>query len=953
MDADRFELLLLGRPCLLVRGAEVTLPTRKALGLLAYLALEGKTSRERMAAFLWSDWPGQEARRNLRQELYRLQRSAAAPFLAAGPTALALAPGLAVDALAFRAELAEGATEAALARWRGPFLDGLAVESPLYEEWAERRRTVFRELRLSAMARRAAVLETGGALREALDACLEFLAENELDEAVQRAAMRLHYRLGEREAALVRYQRYVRLLRQELDADPLPETVRLAARIRASAAIEAPQAPPCVPSVRLDPPLVEREEIWRALEIPAGLALVTGEPGAGKTRLAAEFAAAHPPFLVVRGEEVFSGTPLYPFAVALREAFTSPEMRRAIEALDPFWRREAARLVPEVSGRDPGPPEPEGRATFLEGLARVVAAAVAGGTLAVDDLQWLDATSVELLVHLVTRADPVRIVATARADSLNAEAAIGRALERLQREGRLVRLGLAALSARGVQELVRTLSGVDAALFSARLHRATGGNPLFVLETLHALFASGQLWVDPGGTWSTPYDDETSDYGELPIPETVRAAVLGRVDRLGPALRRLLEAASLAGERFTAESLAGATALSDWETLDALERAQATQLVAADPEVADASGSGQRAFRFSHEMVRRSLAEGLSIERRRLLHGKLAESLAARQARPQEIARHLEEAGRPREASALRLKAAEASVRVYAHREALLQYQAALADGVDAATAFRIHAARVELLRFVDEAEERRRALEAMAALAEQLGDPARQAELAMKLSVHHHETDRLDLALQVSEQALERLGEVLDPPTRAALALEVGASLAMMGRFGEAEARLVDVLEPTREAAPLKYANACYWLAHCERRRGEVAAAGLHLDAAIAGTERVGHRRGHAMALRARAGLRIDAGDFPAGLADLEAAWTEVRAIGNLDLEKGMREEIRALLPRLEEAARDRVGAWLAEPTPHAKPDHGAVVKAAGSDTPSTESSARPASPRPRSGAA
>lgn len=243
MGFDRSELLLLGRPCLLVGGAEVTLPTRKALALLAYLALEGKTSRERMAAILWSDWSREKARRNLRQEIYRLQHSAAAPFLASNSAALALEPGLAVDAIAFGAELAEGEIEVALARWRGPFLDGLELEGSLYEEWAERRRTLFREHRLSAMARRAAVLEASGDLRAALGACIDLLAENELDETTQRAAMRLHYRLGEREAALVRYRRYIRLLDEELDADPLPETVRLAARIRALGALGTPQAP--------------------------------------------------------------------------------------------------------------------------------------------------------------------------------------------------------------------------------------------------------------------------------------------------------------------------------------------------------------------------------------------------------------------------------------------------------------------------------------------------------------------------------------------------------------------------------------------------------------------------------------------------------------------------------------------------------------------------------------
>jgi len=913
VGAVKPQLLLLGRPCLLVGSAEVEAPTRKALGLLAYLALEGRSSRDQVAGVLWSDWPGPDARRNLRQELYRLQRWLDAPLLEAGSTWVALAPEVGVDVHAFRADLVAGATDAALCRWRGPFLEGLEVDGALFEEWVERRRAHLADQRLAALARHAAVLESRGALREALRAYLDLLAENELDEANQRTAMQLHYRLGEREAALLRFRRYTRLLREELDVEPLPETTRLAGRIRASAAIDTPRGPARPRAVRLDPPLVEREAAWQMLAAGPAAILVTGEPGAGKTRLAAEFAAAHPPALLVRGEEASKGTPLFPFAVAIREALGSVDARRAVDALDSLWRREAARLVPELSPEKPGPAIPEERATFLEGLARVAAAPAAGGTLVLDDVQWFDATSVELLAYLVRRAGPFRLVAVARSDGLDPDCPLGRALERLVRESCLGRVDLGSLTAEGVRTLVSELSGTDAALFSARLHRATGGNPFFLLETLHALFDAGQLWIDSGGSWSTPYDDETRDYEELPIPGSVRGAVLGRVDRLGPAARRLLEAASVAGERFTVEELAGATALADWETLEALEKAQAAGLVRADFEGAAPGRSGPRPLRFAHELVRRALAEGLSEERRRLLHGKLAEGLLARRAAPQAIAQHLELACRGGEAAALRLRAAEAAVGVFAHREALLHYQAALDDGVDPATAFRIHSARVDLLRFVDDAAERRRALEAMAELAERLDQPSRHAELAIKLSIHHHETDRLDLALEVCEQALARLAGRLEPVDRAALALEAGASLAMLGRCAEAETRLSEVIAPSSGVGPLKRANASFWLAHCGRLRGDLPAATAHLDAAIAGTERAGHRRGHAMALRARAGLRLDAGDQAAALADFEASWNEIRAIGNRDLEKGLSEELRALLPRLDAPGRACVEAWLA----------------------------------------
>jgi len=895
------ELLLLGRPLLRIGDAEVCFPTRKAAGLLAYLAIEGPTARSAIAGILWADWPEPEARRNLRQELYRLQRLPGTG-LEAGPETLALGAGVAVDAARFRERLAEGAIEEALSLYRGPLLEGVEVESPLFLEWLERRRQSFGELRRSALARRAAVFETAGRHVEALRAYEELLAEDELQETHQRAAIRLLHLLGERDAALKRFQRFADMLREELEVDPLPETLRLANRIRSRPAPEPPVAPPKAATVRLEPPLVGRETAWRQVEEASGVALLVGEPGAGKSRLAAELAAAHPPHLAVHGQEISSGTPLYAVAGALREAWANPASRLAVGELDPVWRNEAARLVPELSTEPAGPPTPEGRARFLEGVGRVLLAAARGGTIVFDDLQWLDTMTVELLVHLARAAARPRLVAAARAEDLAANQAVAGAVQLLEREGRLTRVPLEPLSGRGVQDLVWALSGRDAALFSRRLLEATGGNPLFVLETLRALFSSGELYLDEGGNWATRYDEETRDYAELPVPESVRAAVLQRVDRLGPEARRLLEAASLAGERFDAETLGGATALSEWEALGALEKAQKAQvLIAAGPApVAPGTTADGPSYRFAHELVRRSLCDGLSPERKRLLLGKLAAARAARGAAPGELASYLERAGRPEEAIPHRVRAAEAALRVYAHRQALDQYEWALHDGAAGLDAFRIHSARVELLRFLDDSEARRAALDAMTETARSLSDPEVQAELAIKRSVHQHEVGRPALALEEAEQALERLGDRISPAARAALGLEAGASLVQLGRPRDAEARLSAVLEPARTTSALKHANVCYWLAHCARARDDSAAARAHLDAAIAGTARVGHRRGHAMALRARGLLAVDTGIPEAGAADLLAALSEVREIGNRDLEKSMVEELRALAPRL-----------------------------------------------------
>jgi predicted ATPase len=221
-------------------------------------------------------------------------------------------------------------------------------------------------------------------------------------------------------------------------------------------------------------------------------------------------------------------------------------------------------------------------------------------------------------------------------------------------------------------DLVRQLSGSSAERFSKRLYDVAGGNPFYSLEVLRHLFDIGLLEVRDG-QWHTNFDADTADYRELTIPETLKITVLERVDRSGAGARRLLEAASLVGMDFRASDLEGATALSDWEQLEVLERAEQSQFIT---RVQTPAGHG---FTFSHDLVRRSLREGINPERKALLHRKLGATAIHNAQAPEVIAEHLEQAGRFHEAAPYRLQAAERLSRVFDHAEALEQYEKMLA----------------------------------------------------------------------------------------------------------------------------------------------------------------------------------------------------------------------------------------------------------------------------------
>ncbi len=675
-------LAVLGTPQLRRGGAVLTVPTRKGLWLLAYLAVEGPQPRSVLAELLWSDVGEEQARGNLRAELYRLRRADVGHCIRGDKHQLSVS--VESDWAQYRALLAAERVAEAERCWRGEFLSG-AVGGATFEDWLRVRREELSGLRAAALASAARGLEAQGALRPALDTWLGLLAQDELVEEWHREAMRLHGLLGEREAALARFSRCQDLLARELGLAPLPATVQLAERLRAGAlgvavsGLTRPGWPAERP--RLEQlPLTGRGEVLKRLLQAPGLAVLTGEPGIGKTRLVDALVSGGRS-VAFRGSERRLGTPLAPVVEPLRRALEGGWLR----ALAAPHRAEVGRLLPELGGaRLEADLSPAGRVRFLEALAAATVLALGpDGVLVLEDLQWFDETSLELCALILARAGRPpgwggRCLITARPAELADAPGPAGALRDWEGLYPTVREALAPLAEAELLELVRQLARTaEGQLFARRLHGVTGGNPLFVTETLRGLLESGEIEVTGEG-WLTRYDGVTQGYSELPMPRTVRSAVLVRADRLGAEARRVLDAASLAGEVFTLRELAGATALDEWTSLAALERAGRAGLLVED-------GGG---YRFSHDLVRRTLVDALGPSRASLLHRRLAESLIATGGDPAAIARHL--AADPPAAAPWWHRAAQEACGRYAARQAMLHLGRAL-DALPQGDARRLH----------------------------------------------------------------------------------------------------------------------------------------------------------------------------------------------------------------------------------------------------------------------
>ena len=297
-----FRLQVLGGALL---ESEVIKPVtleRKAAALLALLALEGPTSRSRMAGLLWADRLEDVARSNLRQCLRRLRNLTGAELVSSEDT-LRLVPDLRVDALRLESLVFTGDYAAAL-ELEGVLLAGLEYDDcPEFEEWLRSSRERLENARREALTSEADRLEREGDIGAALGFAARLLERDLLSEGAHRRVMRLHYLHGDRSSALAAFARCRETLNVELDLEPSPETLNLASLIERGSNLPQMVLPSrtVIPLSVLRPPiLVGRDHEWQALEAAweaRKVVFIVGDAGIGKSRLMLDFVATKGAFM--------------------------------------------------------------------------------------------------------------------------------------------------------------------------------------------------------------------------------------------------------------------------------------------------------------------------------------------------------------------------------------------------------------------------------------------------------------------------------------------------------------------------------------------------------------------------------------------------------------------------------------------------------------------------------
>ena len=371
---------------------------------------------------------------------------------------------------------------------------------------------------------------------------------------------------------------------------------------------------------------------WRdALGDTPQAAFISGEPGIGKTRLAAEIArVAHDAGAVVlygRCQEDV-GIPYEPWIEALSHyARTGP-----LPVLRGHVRRhgaELARLVSALAARLPDIPpassydEEAARFSFFAAVRDLLEAA--GGerplVLVLDDLHWADRESLVLLRHAVLGEAPRKrlIIGTFRDSDIRAGGALSDLLADLHRADRVERIALAGLEESDVVALLQSVSGhdldADGLALGGQLALETGGNPFFVREVLRHLRDQGAIGQDSSGRWRLEKGAVA-----LGIPRSVREVVGQRARRLGREAVRALSAAAVIGRSFELELLARVLGEDEHELLDMLESAVSASLLR---ESAERPGT----FTFTHALIEHALYDDISAARRARLHERVALAL--------------------------------------------------------------------------------------------------------------------------------------------------------------------------------------------------------------------------------------------------------------------------------------------------------------------------------------
>jgi DNA-binding NarL/FixJ family response regulator len=551
--------------------------------------------------------------------------------------------------------------------------------------------------------------------------------------------------------------------------------------------------------------------------------LVGGEAGSGKSRVVREFgatAAAEGAWVLYGACDAVVPAPYGPFVDALDHLVRVAPPDELRDALGTTGG-ELTRLLPDLALRSgaataPGGADPD---TERHRLHTAVTDLLAGVSrqrpvlLVLEDVHWADAPTLGLLRHLA-RAGPhmrVLLLATFRDTEADVTDSLSETLADLRRSDDVIRVRLPGLSGEEVAEFVQRAAGgsadADVREVAQAISDLTAGNAFLVCQLWRALLDAGIVAPADGGLRLT------RPVTGLGTPESVREVAGRRLAHLRRTTSDLLELAATAGPEFDLDVLRRAAGTDEPALRDAVDEAVRSGMI----EELPTRGLG---YRFTHELVRRALYDGLTGVRRAELHLRVGEALERTGARPADLAHHFAAAaplGGAERGAEYNLLAARAAAAALAYEEAADRLRVALELGAHAPPA------RADLLLELGTAHHRAgKAVDALDAFAEaaeiagELGD----AELLARAAIGYEAACwRPIMTMPVAVELLERAADLLpDDPSELRVGVLGGLARALQirglhARGGAVRAEAVAMARALGDRAALaKVLVGSYW---------------------------------------------------------------------------------------------------------------------------------------------
>jgi tetratricopeptide (TPR) repeat protein len=416
--------------------------------------------------------------------------------------------------------------------------------------------------------------------------------------------------------------------------------------------------------------------------------MISGAPGVGKTRIAAEFcikAQGSGATAYVGGcSDRDDPAPFLPFVEILEAVLAAASSPKAFRDVLGDEAAEVARLMPQLTRMFPDIPPPlkvppeQSRRLLLSSTTKLIERAARTNPLilVLEDLHWADEGTLSLLDHLARSISTMRVIVigTYRDSELDPAGPLMHSLERLIRQHLLERTDLQGLSTTAVGEMIRGLTGHEpAAALVSLIHSTTEGNPFFIEELFQHLVERGRLNAEGELLGALNVED-------IEVPHNVLLVLRRRLARLSDAAQKALGAAAVIAGSFTFELLHTAIGGDADGLLGCIDEAEDAGVITSTVQYPEAR------FRFAHELIRRTIIDGQSAARRQRLHLNVAQAMEllyanALEEHAEDLAHHFWSSGAAADpAKAIRYlqMAGEKAVRSSANVEAIGHFRKAL-----------------------------------------------------------------------------------------------------------------------------------------------------------------------------------------------------------------------------------------------------------------------------------